>query len=52
MRQILLLLTLVFLSMTIFAAEQAAKEDTTPTPPEGALTLDQIPPIVSSPPSQ
>lgn len=30
-----------------FAADMAAKEDTTPPPAEGALTLDQIQPITT-----
>ncbi len=32
-----------------FAADQAAKEDTTPPPQEGPISIESIPPIVSLP---
>lgn len=45
---ITLLITGCF-SWPVFAADQVAKEDTTPPPAEGPLTLDQIQPINSLP---
>lgn len=36
------------LATNIFAAEQIVKEDTTPPPAEGAITVDQIQPLVTS----
>lgn len=36
------------MSLTTFAADQAAQEETTPPPAEGAITLEQIPPIDSA----
>lgn len=37
--------TISCMALTTFAAEAIAKEDTTPPPPEGALTASQIPPM-------
>ncbi|EKD73070.1 MAG: hypothetical protein ACD_45C00473G0024 [uncultured bacterium] len=50
MRYITLCILLLGLSihLTAIAAEQIAKEDTTPPAAEGALTAPQIPPISSS----
>lgn len=36
-------------SLNTFAEEKAAKEDMTPPPMEGPLTVSEIPPIVSAP---
>ena len=48
-----LLITLFFIincfSWSVFAADQVAKEDTTPPPAEGPLTVDQIQPFNSLP---
>jgi len=37
------------LSVTAFAADEAAKEDTTPPPAIGALTAEQIQPLFTAP---
>ncbi len=36
------------LTANIYAAESVIKEETTPPPAEGAITLDQLPPVVST----
>jgi len=45
--KIILAITLGCATCNIWAADQAAKEETTPLPAAGALTVDQIPPITS-----
>ncbi len=40
---------LCFFTYQAFAEDKAAKEDTTPPPMEGPLTIEQIPPIASLP---
>lgn len=45
---IAMLITSCF-TLTALAADQIAKEDTTPPPAEGPLTADQIPPYNSMP---
>lgn len=47
-RTILFVLVCLF-SLNAFAEDKAAKEDITPPPMEGALTVEQIPPIASLP---
>ena len=46
LKSVVLALFFVF-TINAFAEDLAAKEDITPPPPEGALKLDQIPPIES-----
>jgi hypothetical protein len=43
--KMLLGLSLGLISLSAAAADQVAKEETTPPPAEGALSADQIPPI-------
>lgn len=45
MKKFLLGLILCFFSMTAFALDQVAKEETTPPPAEGALTPEQTLPL-------
>lgn len=35
-------------SLSSFAADQVVKEETTPPAAEGAITVDEIPPLISS----
>ena len=46
----------IFFSGSVFAADQVAKEETTPPAPEGPLTIDQLQaynslPLANTPPS-
>jgi hypothetical protein len=47
-RKLILFIVLNFFALNAFAAESAAKEDTTPPSPEGALTASDIQPITST----
>lgn len=46
-RTLLGLLLGLYISSAAFAADQVAREETTPSKAEGALTADQVPPISS-----
>jgi hypothetical protein len=48
-RKFIFTLLITLSTCTAFAADQAAKEDTTPPAQEGPIPIDQIPPIVSQP---
>lgn len=43
-------LLLSFWSLQVFAADLNVKEDTVPPDPEGALTVQSITPVISTPP--
>ena len=47
--QLILGMGLSAIAFSVFATENIAKEEITPPPAEGALSLDQIPPITTAP---
>ncbi len=51
LKEMLLAIGLSGISLSIYAADQVVKEETTPPAPEGAITVQQIPPIYTPPPS-
>ncbi len=46
-KRISLGLVLSFFCLSSFAADQLIKEETTPSAPEGAISADQIPPLLT-----
>src|SRR5437879_10914074 len=49
LKKIVLAIGLSCVSLSIYAADQVIKEETTPPASEGALTVDQIPPVYNQP---
>lgn len=48
MKKLLFLCFTLCISTTVFAADQVVKEETTPPPAEGALTPNQLKPLMIS----
>jgi hypothetical protein len=48
LRRILFFSVVSFITMNVYALDQMAKEEMTPPPAEGALTINQLPPIYSA----
>ncbi len=51
-KKLILAIGLSCVSLSIYAADQVIKEDTTPLASEGALTVDQIAPVYNQPQPQ